>query len=82
MRETVCRRHLLHNDAELGLTCAPSVVIICFGLGIIEIGKNLVAVADSHGRVLGLAITHEAEPDGRTGSAAGDFVYQIFAVLD
>src|ERR1700722_6994938 len=37
-------RGYLHDDAEFGFTCAPTVVIIDLGLRIVEIREDLVAV--------------------------------------
>src|SRR5208282_336695 len=72
-----CRRGILHDHAEFGFTSAATVVLIVFGLRVVEIGEDLVTIADGHGGILRFAIAHVAQTDTRTGSAAGDFVYEI-----
>ena len=47
-----------------------------------EVGEDLVAIADGDGGIGLLAIAHEAEANAGAGTAAGDVVDEVVAILD
>src|ERR1700691_3185995 len=75
-------RHLVDNNAQFGFIDISAVFWIRLLLWIAQVRKHLIAVADGDSGILRLAIAYVAQPDGRTGPAAGDFVYQVIAILD
>ena len=72
----------MHHNAELGFAGFAAVVRGVFRLLTVEIGEHLVAIADGDRGIGLLAIAHEAETNGGARTAAGNFVYQVVAILD
>ena len=67
---------------SLASPASPSSSGFDLGLLVVQVGKDLVAIADGHRRILRLAVAHVAQANGRARAAAGDFVHQVVAVLD